>query len=471
MAEKVKRPKLEYQTTRGERLSFGIFGIGLNLFFVLVGYFLNQFYLYDVAVPASIIGVIFLVVKIWDGINDPIFGVLVDKARLKSGKYLPWMRIATIFLPIIAAALFFVPLDAPMWLKAAFLLVVYMLYDAASTMTEVPYFAITTAMTSDTKERSSIITLSKFIGSLPVVVVLFVPALYTAIGWRLTAVIFAAVALLSMLPGCFKLRERNVVRSENPPKVKDLFSYLKSNKYLIIFFTSAILYGLANTATSMSNQFAISCLGSDSYLVPIMIFTFLPGFAAMFVTNLLLRRFDKIQLLYFALISTGIICVAMYFIGYENFTVFLILSAVRGFTTAMHTMLFFLFTPDLSEYGTYVTGVHAEGAAFSIQSFASKVLAAIASAVSMFMLAYYGFVEGSTVQTAEVQHGIWVLVSVFPAIGIVLQMAVIAIFYKLRDKDVAIMTKANYGEISFEEADRLLGGKFPRNAQPNSQGS
>jgi len=109
-------------------------------------------------------------------------------------------------------------------------------------------------------------------------------------------------------------------------------------------------------------------------------------------------------------------------------------------------MLFFLFTPDLSEYGTYVTGIRAEGAAFSIQSFASKVIGAISNAIALFILGALGFMEGATFQTIQVQNGLWMLYSIFPVIGATLQATILMAFYRLREKDLLIMIKANIRE-------------------------
>ena len=457
-----KQEKMIYQTTPGERISFGIYGFGMTIFFVLISSFLQQYYLINAAVPASIIGVILLVGKIWDAVNDPMFGVIVDKARLKSGKYLPWMRISTILLPIITTLLFFVPINASVGVKAAFLLIGYILYDATCTMTEVPYFAITTAMTTNPKERSKVISLSKLISVLPLMVILFIPALYTTIGWKPTIIIFAVLAMFSMLPGGFILKERALVRSEKSPRVKELLKYVISNKFLLIFFSSAIIYGLTNTVGTVGNLFAIYNLGGDKMIAPIILISTAPAVLSIIAVNFLINKFDKLQIVLGALAITGITSVIMYFTGYQNMPLFFLLNAIRGFSAGAHTMLFFLFTPDLSEYGTYVTGIRAEGAAFSIQSFASKVIGAISNAIALFILGALGFMEGATFQTIQVQNGLWMLYSIFPVIGATLQATILMAFYRLREKDLLIMIKANQGEISYEDANEQLKGKHPR---------
>jgi probable glucitol transport protein GutA len=460
MDKKRRARGIDYQTTLKERIAFGVFGVGGNIFFVIVGYFLQQYYLVEAAVPAALLGVVFLIVKIWDAVNDPLFGVIVDRARLKKGKYLPWIRVATFALPVTALLLFFVPMGISNIGKALFILVAYAIFDVASTVTEVPYYALTTAMTDNPTERSQIISNAKLISVLPAFLVLLIPSLYGSIGWKPTMAIFAVFALVVMLPGCFIFKERYDTRSENPPTLKEILSNLFHNKYLLIFFSAAILYGLTNTADATSNLFAIYNLGSDAYIAPLIVVSFIPGIIAIIVVKSLLNRVDKIHLLFAANALIIILSVLMYVCGYENFTLFLVLRGLRGFAMGMNTMMYFLFAPDFAEYGTYVSGTHAEGITFSIQSFSSKVIGALAGSVSLFLLSVFGFVSGSDTQPETAMHGIWLLASVFPAIGAALQVLVLGIFYKLRDRDVAIMSRANHGELAAEEADEQLGGKY-----------
>ncbi|GHV32751.1 sodium:galactoside symporter [Clostridia bacterium] len=453
MAAKIRK---QLQTTFGERLSYGVFGVGLNIFFVLTQYFLQQYYLINAAVPASMVAVVFLLVKVWDAINDPLFGVVVDKARLKSGKFLPWIRISAIFLPVTAAALFFVPLGISPMGKAVFLLIAYILFDAAATMTEVPANAVTTAMTSDPEERSQLISTAKLIGMIFALVVLVVPTLYEAIGWHATVLIFSGIALLTMLPACFMVKERNIADRTEKTSFKEIVTYIKGNKYLLIFFASAIIYGICNTAGGVSNLFAIYNLGGDDAIMPLLVVATLPGLAAIVAVKALLKRFDKFHMQLAALACTFVVSILMYFTGYSNTGLLYLWVGLRGFSMGMHTMLFFLFAPDCAEYGAFKTGTHAEGAAFSIQSFASKAINALAGTVALFMLAGFGFLEGSATQTDDVKWGLWFLVSVFPAFGALVQGIILALFYKLRDKDVLVMSRANSGEIAREDALKQL---------------
>jgi len=447
-----------FQTTLAERITFGVYGTGLSIYFVLIGTFLQQYCLVEAAIPASMLAVVFLIAKIWDAINDPLFGVVVDRVRLRSGKFLPWMRVATVFLPLTASLLFFIPKSFSNVGKCVFLLVAYMLYDSASTLTEVPYFALTTAMTDNPLERSSIINTSKIIAYIPAMAILFIPSMYNSIGWQKTILIFSFYSFLTMLPGCLKLKERFTPPRDSTPSIGDLWRFLKGNRYLVIYFVSAVLYGIFNTSGGVATLFVQFNLGNSNLIAPLLIASFIPSVLAIVFVNRAIARFDKIHLVLGAHAVIVVSSVLMYLFGYGNFPAFLILIAVRGFATGAHTALYFLFAPDFAEYGAFRSGIHAEGTAFSMQSLASKLINALAGSFGLLVLSLFGFLEGSLVQDARAMQGIWLLSTLIPLIGVLLQAGILITLYKLRDRDVALMNKVNHGEMDREEALALMGG-------------
>jgi Na+/melibiose symporter-like transporter len=93
----------KWETSKGERMSFGLFSLGTILSYYMIMSYL-QLYMTDIAIPAVTVGIIFMAAKIWDAINDPLFGVIVDRINLKNGKYKPWVRLATIAISMFGLA-------------------------------------------------------------------------------------------------------------------------------------------------------------------------------------------------------------------------------------------------------------------------------------------------------------------------------------------------------------------------------
>ena len=97
---------MDRQVTRKAKYSFGIGAFGKDLVVGLTGTFL-MFYFTDVlGVAASFVGTLFFVARIWDAINDPVMGMIVDKTKTKWGKFRPWLVIGTIINAVITIILF-----------------------------------------------------------------------------------------------------------------------------------------------------------------------------------------------------------------------------------------------------------------------------------------------------------------------------------------------------------------------------
>ena len=126
-------------------------------------------------------------------------------------------------------------------------------------------------------------------------------------------------------------------------------------------------------------------------------------------------------------------------------------------------VMMFMFTPDCAEYGKFKSGIEAKGITFSIQTFMTKLTGAVASSLNLFLLGVIGWKDVSAaenfdqlkelniVQSPQTLDGLWFLFIMVPAIGVALGMIFWA-FYGLKDKDVQVMTEANSGKITREEA-------------------
>ena len=116
---------------------------------------------------------------------------------------------------------------------------------------------------------------------------------------------------------------------------------------------------------------------------------------------------------------------------------------------------------DTVEYGTYRTGIRAAGITFSLQTFVAKLKNGLMGSVILLSLSAVGFVEGEgAIQPVGVADGVWALFCLFPAVGFAIALAVLLLGYKLRSKDVQIMSQYNNGEITKEEAEAQLSAKF-----------
>ena len=105
----MKNKHPEYMTTPGERVSYWTYFIGQNIYYNITAAFIST-YLAMQGISLAKVAMVLLIVKVWDAVNDPIFGFLFDKIKFKNGqKSLPWLRVAVALIPVVTIILFAIP--------------------------------------------------------------------------------------------------------------------------------------------------------------------------------------------------------------------------------------------------------------------------------------------------------------------------------------------------------------------------
>lgn len=449
------------QTSRGERSAYGVYFFGQNVIFMIVTAFLSLYFT-DIGITPFAVAIIFGIAKVWDAINDPIFGILIDKLRLKGGRFIPWIRLSTIAIPIFTFLLFFIPSGLPMVGKAIWGGIMYVLWDLAYTLCDAPIFALATVMTSDISERTSLISNGRFMATIGMLLTAVVSGIVRPmLGWTLTVGVFAIISLITMLPIVFVGKERCVPANQPSTSMRDIFEYLASNKFLFLFFGAIIIMGLTNTVIVMGAYFARECLGNESLNGLLMMLTMVPMVFVAPIIPIIAKKVDKFYLFMIGLAITVIAGVVQYFVGYSNFGMFIIISIIKSIGFSITMIMMFMFSADCVEYGEYKTNKRAEGITFSIQTFATKLYTALSSVIGMALLGLFGFVSGTgVVQPQSAVAGIWFLYSIFPSLGSLVAFVFLLFTYKLRDKDVQIMSKINQHQITKEEGDKLMSRKY-----------
>ena len=454
---------LGYHTSRKERLAYCLFFLGQNILWGYAGYV--ETFLTDIGISAAAAAAVLLIPKLWDAVNDVLFGYLMDRMTFRKGeKFLPWVRIGTGAVGITTVALFAIPESMSQPVKILWFLVAYILFDISYTVLDAPAYAVTTVMTPDVDERASIIAGGKLwamVGS--VVATLLVPMLRPKLGWFAACVVFVAVSVVLMVPMLFRVKERreaSAVQKENPG-FREMLRYLKHNRYLLVVLIAMLLLGVASLEQKMAIYMGRICLGQENMA------TFVAGGAAVSViivsavVPVLSKKWDKFYVMCAGLCFAMVMDIICYFVGYSNLIAALVMIMLKCSGLGFWSVVIYMLIADTVEYGTYKTGTRAAGISFSLQTFVAKLKNGLIGSVVLLSLAGVGFVEGEgAVQSTGVADGVWGLFCLLPAAGFALALILLLTLYKLRTKDVQVMARYNNGQISREEAERLLEGKY-----------
>lgn len=451
------------QASKKEYIAYCLFFLGQNLLWGYAGFI--ETFLTDIGLAAATAAAILIVPKVWDAVNDVLFGYLIDRHMFKNGqKFMPWVRIGTSAIGITTVALFAIPESASDATKIIWFVVAYVVFDACYTILDAPAFAVTTVMTSDVDERTSIIAGGKLwamVGAVAATVL--IPMIRPKLGWLTACVVFIVVSIILMIPMLFWVKERHtvqIVQAENPT-FKEMLKYLKGNKYLIVSLAALLILGLSSVEQKMAIYTGRICLGQENMA------TLVAGGAAVSVILVsalapkLCKRWDKIDVLCAGIAFAIVMDIVAYFVGYDNIVLALVMTMLKCTGLGFWQVIVYMLIADTVEYGMYRSGTRAAGLTFSLQSFTAKLKNSVIGSVVLLSLSSIGFVEGEgAVQPAGVADGVWRLYCLFPAAGFAVALVILRLFYRLRTKDVKVMSEYNNGNISREEAEALLAEKY-----------
>ena len=465
-----------WKTSSIERKSYYVYFTGQNIFYALISSCLTTYFALIGIDPIKIAGVM-LAVKIWDAFNDALFGVIFDAVKFKSGKkYLPWLRMSLLLIPITCILMFAIPNTISENAKLAWFAISYLVFDTVYTLCDVPIYGIITAMTDNIDERNSMMSYKSIWGGvggfIAPAVVAFLVGEKVGSTYTVAVILCSVVGLITMIPACFKLEERYVPVEEEAFSIKKMFSYLFKNKYLLLYYIGFFFYSSVNYVTAL-NLLASYYLFNDSLFITIIGFAGAPfAFIGAMAVPRLVRKFDKMVVFRVSVMAAVVLGVVMWAVGYSNPILFVIISTLRSIPTSTLGVMLFMFTPDCAEYGKYKTGVEAKGITFAIQTFMVKLTGAISGALSLFLLGlpavgwknveaenFEQLAKMGVTQTPEALDAFWLIYALIPALGYLVSYVVWR-FYNLNDKDVQIMAECNAGKITREDAESRLSRKY-----------
>lgn len=456
----------DWVTTNKERLSYCTYFTGQNLFYVIVTSFLSTYLMFCGINPLKISGVI-LAVKIWDAVNDALFGCIFDKIKFKSGrKFIPWLKISLIFIPLSTILMFTIPKGADEAVKLAWFAIAYLLWDTSYTFCDAPAFGVVTAMTERIDERTSLLSYKSIFamagqGLSFLICTVLVSEKVGASFW-VAAVVLSVAGFVTMLPFCIFGKERYCGERDENFTLRKMFGYLVKNKYLLIYFLGFFFYSAAGVNIGLNMFVSYYLFHNSMFTLLIGAITVVPTLICALLVPQMLKRIDKMRLYRLCTLITVVLGLITYFAGYGNFAVFVALSALRGVPMGIIGVIMFMFTPDCAEYGKFKSGTDAKGITFALQTFMAKLTAAISTTLGLFIIGLFGWkaVEAESfadlaaqniVQSPEALKGLWFAYALIPVLGAAIAF-VIWCFYKLKDKDIQIMADCNSGKITKEEA-------------------
>lgn len=430
-----------------EKISYGFGAIGYNASFWWVSAFFAIYYTDTIAVPAGMVSLLLLVVRIWDAINDPLIGSIADRTKTRWGRYRPWLVAAGIGLPFSIIAMFSAKAHWSISAKVVWMFLWYFIVEIMSTCYDMPYSALHGAMSPKAKDRVSISSIRLAFSQIGTQItgvfgIILVIALSNAGGLRTEHGYTSAVALICLLTMPFalwtpiKCKERVLPppNQENIP-LKGQFQTLLKNKPIWLVTFGMLAFGFIGYGrSSMMIYYCAYVAGNAAYMS---IFSLVNMFGslsgAIFIMPFLYSKIrNKGKVAGLAMLTCFALCVVIYFVppcGIAFWIITFLTGASMGtFSSTQYSML-----GDAVDYGEYKVGLRCDGFLSSFTSTAVKLGGAISPSLGLALIAKANYIPNA-VQSAEVQKIMNMCISFIPAISVLIPAICYLAFYKLDEK-------------------------------------
>jgi len=391
------------------RIFFGLGTIGRDMIFSIVSMFLI-FYLTDILnLPDNVlwwINAIILAARIFDALNDPVMGVIVDNTQTRYGKFKPWIAFGA-FVSGVFTILLFTDFGFTGSAYIAMFAFFYLFWGMSFTSNDIPFWSMLPSLTLDQKEREKIGAFARICANIGLfaVVVGIVPLtelLGSMLGsMRSAYFVFAVIIVVIMWLGqCLTLfgvkEKKEVFKQESPTRLKDMIFVIFKNDQLLFTAVSMVLFMIGYVTTTSFGLYYFKYVYGDEGMFSI--FALVLGVSqliALTVFPIFSRRFDR-RTLYTAATIFVVIGYVLFFFSPMDM-LFIGISGVLIFLgQAFIQLLMLMFLADSVEYGQWKLGKRNESITFALQPFINKMGGAVASGVVGATVIISGITDATT---------------------------------------------------------------------------
>jgi GPH family glycoside/pentoside/hexuronide:cation symporter len=444
-----------------EKIFYGFGDLASVLYWQTFMLYFTFFYTDVFLIPASAAATMFLVSRIWDGVNDPMMGMIADRTKTRWGKFRPYLLWLCVPFAIVGVFTCTVPnFGMPgklIWAYVTFILIM-MLYTAIN----IPYTALLGVISSNSNERTTVSSV-KFLfafGAGIIVSATLLPMVKAlgkgndAHGWQMSFVVYGIAAIAFFLIAFKGTRER-----VQPPKTqkssikRDIFELVTNGPWLILLATTITFILFVAVRGSVTAHYFKYVIGAQEVKLPfadaktysfetlVSAFNTI-GQISSLIGVLLVSWFAKmvgkkkafIIIFIVAIVSTA----AVYFLSARQLALIYLFQITGSLTGGPLSVLLWAMYADTADYAEWKRGRRATGLVFSASTMSQKFGWALGAFVALNLMSQVGFAPNQE-QSSESLKGLILLFSLIPA-GMGVISTIIVLFYPLHDKKVAHIT-------------------------------
>ena len=439
-----------------QKIAFGLGAVGKDMVYALSANYVMFYYQDTLHLSATFVGLILMIARIFDALNDPFMGILVAKTKSRWGRFRPWLFSGTILNAAVLYALFAAPVDAGSSTLMVYFSVVYILWGVTYTMMDIPYWSMIPAVTDTPEDRENLSVIGRTCAGVGSALISMLTMMAVGIfgngndvtGFRYVALGVAAIFVVTEIICCAFMRENNRGKMQ-VSSVGEMFRALFRNDQALVVVLTIVLI---NMALYLTSNFVIYFFkydfGGEGWKGSYTLFSTVGGafqILGMMILYPVLRKKhvpnEKVFLIAIGMALFGyaalmIICL----LGVtHNLIVLCVPGAVVFAANGVLSVLTTVFLSGSVDYGELQTGRREESVIFSMQTFVVKAASGVAVFLTGVGLDLIGLVGNTdeeavaAVQSASTLTGLRLLMTVLPMLGLVVAVLVFRKKFKLTD--------------------------------------
>lgn len=402
-----------------DKIGYAMGDLASLLVFGLVQSVLQKYYTDVLGIGVVSIMVMFIIARVWDAINDPLWGRIIDRIPpAPDGRYRRWLK--TLALPVaLSAVLMFVKipgLSEGGYLAYAY--VTYILFGMLYTGINIPYGSLAQVITSDDRERSSLSvfrSIGSTFGAMPAMLLISFCYVKNANGTAVMsyskiltgAIIISAVSVLAYLL-CYRWTTERVPTKPTPKEKGQTWKVIKillhSQPYMAV-----CLVGMLFLAAQMFSQSYNTYLFNYYFNAPGLsmmptVCQYLPVAVIMLFAGKLGARFGRREVCAYGMLMAGVCNLALYLVGGTNVWMFLAVCLLSGIGNAFIFLLVWAIATDAIDYNEVSYGLHDEATSYAFFTFMRKLGQTIAAILVNMALLRIGYTD-NVLNTANITGG------------------------------------------------------------------
>lgn len=429
-----------------EKLSFAIANLGNIPVMTLINSFLLIFYIDVVGLDPIAIATLFLISRIFDGINDPIMGFIIDHLpNTKLGRFRAYLILGSLLCSLNYLLLWLGPSMATSG-KLIIAYISYLLISITFDLMDIPLNSMIPVMTTTIKDRnimSGIKGFSYLLGAM-IISMIAIPIIASFTtprdGYHFLIILVSIIMFVLTLVGTLGIKERVTQITKEKYHFKDLYKIIGCRPVLANFGANLLLnIGLA--ASSAMNIFFWTYVVGIPVLYGIAMFSnFIGMIAGTIIAPVISNKTGKKTLLEIGLIISGVFQILILLIPTTQVSLIYIGLLISGSGFGLVMSLVYGISADTIDYVEWKQGYRTEAAVASLNSFISKAAMGIGSAIAAFILAFTGYVP-NVVQTEQAIQGIYLGTFLLPGLLAIFGSILFQITFNLtkeKNKEIAI---------------------------------